>query len=73
MAFLASGSLDAFWELHLNAWDVAAGTLLVREAGGVVTDFVGSDALEDVLFGRNIVAGNAGVHGEIRALLKPSA
>ena len=71
MALLASGTLDGFWELHLNAWDVAAGTLLVREAGGVVTDFAGSEALDDVLFGRNIVAGNVGVHDEIRALLRP--
>lgn len=71
LALVASGTLDGFWELHLNAWDVAAGTLLVREAGGVVTDFAGSEALDDVLFGRNIVAGNRGVHAEIRALLGP--
>lgn len=42
LAYLASGSLDAFWELDLKPWDVMAGVLLVREAGGVVTRMDGS-------------------------------
>jgi len=39
MCYVASGVFDAFWEVHLNPWDVAAGMLLVKEAGGVVTNF----------------------------------
>jgi len=71
LAYLAAGRLDGFWELHLNAWDVAAGTLLVREAGGKVTDFRGSGALEDVLFSRTIVASNGRIHDAIRSRLAP--
>lgn len=41
---LARGRFDAFWEIDLNAWDVAAGILIIREAGGRVTDFAGNDA-----------------------------
>ena len=47
LAYTACGRYDGFWECGLSRWDVAAGTLLVREAGGVVTDLVGEDrALE---------------------------
>ena len=41
LADVAAGRFDGFWEQHLSAWDIAAGMLLVREAGGVVTDFCG--------------------------------
>jgi myo-inositol-1(or 4)-monophosphatase len=71
LAFTAAGKLDGFWELQLNAWDVAAGTLLVREAGGLVTDFLGRDELTRVLYGRHIVASNAHVHGAILERLAP--
>ena len=57
---LALGRFDGFWELQLAPWDVAAGTLLVREAGGVVTDTDGSD---DVVKHGSIVAGNPMMHG----------
>lgn len=73
MAYVACGRLDGFWELHLEPWDVAAGTLLVREAGGTVTDFAGSPHTETVLHGRNIVASNGPLHDEIRARLAPLA
>jgi myo-inositol-1(or 4)-monophosphatase len=43
LAWLAAGRIDGFWEFNLNAWDIAAGALIVREAGGIVTDFGGSD------------------------------
>lgn len=43
LCWVASGKLDAFWEQKLAPWDIAAGTLIVREAGGVVTDFEGKD------------------------------
>ena len=43
LAWLSAGRFDAFWESGLQPWDVAAGILLVREAGGFVTDFRGGD------------------------------
>jgi myo-inositol-1(or 4)-monophosphatase len=45
LAFVAAGHYDGYWEPHLNAWDLAAGILLVREAGGKVTDLEGGDAM----------------------------
>lgn len=47
LAWVANGRLDGYFEVGLKPWDVAAGALLVREAGGVVMDFSGSDAVED--------------------------
>lgn len=47
LAWVAAGRLDAFFEIGLKPWDVAAGALLVREAGGVVLDFQGNDSVED--------------------------
>ena len=55
MAYVACGRFDAFWEYDLKPWDVAAGTVIVKEAGGVVTDYKGGN---DFLFGREIVASN---------------
>jgi len=46
LAWVAAGRMDAYFEIGLKPWDVAAGALLVREAGGVVTDFEGNDAVE---------------------------
>lgn len=69
LAYTACGRLDGFWELHLEPWDVAAGTLLVREAGGRVSDFRGAEELDTILKGRNIVASNGRIHDEIRARL----
>lgn len=71
LAYVACGRVDGFFELHLNAWDVAAGTLLVREAGGAVTDFRGDGSLAKVLHGRNLVASNGRIHEAIRARLAP--
>lgn len=56
LAYVASGRYGGFFESGLKPWDVAAGILLVKEAGGVVTDFKGGN---DCLFGRHIVAGGA--------------
>jgi myo-inositol-1(or 4)-monophosphatase len=53
LAYVACGRLDGFIELGLKAWDVAAGALIVQEAGGTVTDMQGGS---DYLFGRQIVA-----------------
>lgn len=59
LALVASGVYDLFWEAHLAPHDVAAGALLIREAGGRVTDYRGGD---DWLFGRNVVATNGHLH-----------
>jgi myo-inositol-1(or 4)-monophosphatase len=66
LAYVAAGRLDGHWEPHLNPWDVAAGALLVLEAGGVVTDMSGG---ADWLSGRSIVAAAPGVHASILAVL----
>ena len=68
LAYLAAGRLDGFWELHLNPWDVAAGSLFVSEGGGRVTDFQGGD---NYLFGKNIVASNGLIHEAILQNLNP--
>jgi myo-inositol-1(or 4)-monophosphatase len=67
LADLAQGRFDAFWELSLAPWDVAAGVVLVREAGGLVTTLAG-DA--DVLRGGSIIGGNPELHGWLLALLR---
>jgi len=63
LAYVADGRFDGFWELHLSPHDVAAGGLLVREAGGRVTD---ADGGEDWLRGGHIVASAPGIHEAIR-------
>jgi len=55
LAYVACGRFDAFWEYDLKPWDVAAGAVIVKEAGGVVTDYKGGN---DYLFGREIIASN---------------
>ena len=55
LAYVACGRFDAFWEYDLKPWDVAAGALIVKEAGGTVTDYKGGN---DYLFGREILASN---------------
>ena len=67
LADLAAGRFDAFWELSLAPWDVAAGVVLVREAGGRVTRLDGS---EDVLGHGPIVAGNPALHRWLIDLLR---
>lgn len=62
LAFTAAGRFDGFWEMNLNSWDVSAGILLVREAGGVITDFIGGSQIVDR---KEIVAGNPSIHAYI--------
>ncbi|RWO12185.1 MAG: inositol monophosphatase [Mesorhizobium sp.] len=64
LAYVAAGRMDGFWETGLSAWDVAAGILLIREAGGFISDFAGG---QNMLDGGSIVAGNETIQ---RALLK---
>lgn len=63
LAYVAAGRLDGFWELHLQPHDVAAGALLVRESGGIVTD---ADGGEDWLRGGHVVAAGPSLHAAIR-------
>ena len=44
LAYLAAGKMDVFWEMYLKPWDIAAGVLIVREAGGMVSDFNGGES-----------------------------
>jgi myo-inositol-1(or 4)-monophosphatase len=68
LADVAAGRFDGFWEQHLSAWDIAAGCLLIREAGGVVTDFGGRDVgIEH----SGVVAGNPDMHQWLLAILRP--
>ena len=69
LAYCAAGRLDAFWELHLASHDVAAGVLLVREAGGIVCDLEGGD---DWLRGGQIAAGPAALVDQVRRLAGPA-
>jgi myo-inositol-1(or 4)-monophosphatase len=59
LCYLACGRVDAFFEYNLNAWDVAAGALIVKEAGGTVNDFSAGD---NWLFGKEMVATNNHLH-----------
>jgi myo-inositol-1(or 4)-monophosphatase len=61
LAYVACGRYDAFYEYNLNPWDVAAGALILKQAGGTATDFKGG---EDFLFSREIVASCANLHAE---------
>lgn len=62
LAYVAAGRCEGFWESGLQPWDIAAGILLVREAGGFVTDFKGG---KDVLTTGNVVAANAKLHKQL--------
>lgn len=62
LAFVAAGRFDGFWERSLHCWDVAAGALLVEEAGGKITDFEGR-AFDP--FGGQILASNGGIHPQL--------
>ncbi len=67
LAWVAAGRLDAYWERDLSPWDLAAGSLIVREAGGFVSDLDGGDAI----FAKGeIAAGNDTMHRELLRLLK---
>ncbi len=66
LAYVAAGRFEGFYEYNLNSWDMAAGVLLIEEAGGIVTDFNGAD---NFLFGGDIVASGP-VHPELLAVIK---
>ena len=68
LAYLAAGRLDGFWEIGLNSWDIAAGALLVKEAGGFIGDFSGRDQYLET---GNVVAGNADVYKILLKTIHP--
>lgn len=66
LAYVAAGRFDGFYEHHLHAWDVAAGILLVENAGGEVSDFSGGG---EALFGGEIIASNGLIHDSMREVI----
>jgi myo-inositol-1(or 4)-monophosphatase len=66
LAYVAAGRCDGFWETGLRPWDIAAGIILVREAGGYITELNGG---KDVLASGNVVAANPKLHKQLLALL----
>jgi myo-inositol-1(or 4)-monophosphatase len=67
LAWIAAGRIDAYWERNLSPWDMAAGLLLVREAGGFASDLDGGD---EFFAKREILAGNEAMQREILALIR---
>ena len=65
LAYVAAGRFDGCWERGLKSWDIAAGIVLVREAGGIVSDLDGEDVLET----GNILAANIDLHAKLETLL----
>jgi myo-inositol-1(or 4)-monophosphatase len=68
LAYVAAGYYDGFWEVGLNPWDVAAGSLLIIEAGGLVGDLGGEDGY---LYGGQIIGGNPRIFAQMVKLLSP--
>jgi myo-inositol-1(or 4)-monophosphatase len=67
LAYVAAGRFDGFWEHSLQAWDIAAGIVLVREAGGVITDLRGG---AEMLTQGTVMAANENLHGPLLKLIK---
>ncbi len=67
LAWVAAGRFDAFWERDLSPWDMAAGILMIREAGGFATDLDGEDG---IFAKKQIIAGNEFIHKELLQTLK---
>jgi myo-inositol-1(or 4)-monophosphatase len=68
LAYVAAGRLDGFWEFGLNPWDMAAGILLIREAGGIVSDL---DGQSNYMKNGNILAGGLKVHSAMLKAIRP--
>ena len=66
LCYVAAGRLDGFWEVNLHPWDMAAGILLVTEAGGKVSDFNGAPLS---IYGRRVVASNGVIHAAMVSVL----
>ena len=70
LCYVAAGRVDGFWEIGLNVWDIAAGALMIREAGGRISDYRGTDKY---LENGNVVAGNPRIYAALSKLLGPYA
>ncbi len=70
LAYVAAGRLDGFFEKNLKPWDIAAGALLITEAGGIVADFSGES---DYLYHGDVIAGSPKIFGQMLKLLTPFA
>ena len=68
LAYVAAGFYDGFWEVGLNPWDVAAGSLLVLESGGLIGDLSGEG---DYLYGGQVIAGNPKIFAQMVTVLAP--
>jgi myo-inositol-1(or 4)-monophosphatase len=68
LAYVAAGRYDGFWELKLSPWDIAAGCLLITEAGGLVGDLEGNDTY---MHSGHIVAGNPKIFGQLLRVITP--
>ena len=66
LAYVACGRIDAFWEKGLKPWDVSAGSLLIEEAGGMISDFSGGNKF----FEGEVIAGNPKIHLQLLSLIK---
>jgi myo-inositol-1(or 4)-monophosphatase len=66
MAWVAAGRFDGFWETGLSYWDIAAGILIIKEAGGFVSDFRGSDGM---VGRREIIVGNQSIQSRLHKLI----
>jgi len=66
LAYIASGRFDGFWEVNLNPWDMAAGVLLVEEAGGKVTNFLGNPTN---IYTKQVLATNGKIHDQMVSVL----
>ena len=67
LAYVACGRFDGFWESGLKIWDIAAGALLIREAGGIITDFAGE---QDFLETGMVIAGNSHLYDELALIVE---
>ena len=67
LAYVACGRFDAFYEYSLHPWDVAAGAIIVQQAGGRVSDFSGE---KNYIFGKEIIATNTNVYTEFQGIVK---
>lgn len=70
LCYVAAGRFDGFWEVRLNPWDMAAGSVIVREAGGRLTDFSGNELS---IYGQELVASNGHIHDAMLKVLHEPA
>lgn len=70
LCYVAAGRFDGFWEVALNPWDMAAGVIILREAGGAVSDFMGNT---HSIYGKELVASNGLIHQAMLNLLQEDA